>query len=200
MTEKILILILPTLFLAAFISRNQLVKAKIKQRVRAPDPLLFFTVILSILCIFMTIASTYSELWYGFMGPIFYLRAPLVSYIGLTLFGISFISGWFISAQLKESWRVGVEKSQRTELIQDGIYAFIRNPYFLTYFIGFFSLFLVRPSIVMAALVISTTAALHGMVIKEEIHLSAIHGSTYEKYKKTTGRYLPRCSKGSRSY
>jgi len=132
------------------------------------------------------------------MGPISVLRDPLVSYFGLTLFGGNFIFGWFISAQLKDSWRIGVDKGQRTEFIQDGIYTAIRNPYFLTYFIGFFSLFLVRPSIVMAALLIITVAVFHFLVLNEESHLSANHGTVYEKYKNTAGRYFPRFSKGHR--
>ena len=100
--------------------------------------------------------------------------------------------GWFISAQLKESWRVGVHEDHKTELIQNGIYANIRNPYFLSYFIMFFSLFLVRPSIVMAVLVIASITAFHKMVLKEEAFLTNIHGKEYEKYKNKTGRYIPR--------
>jgi len=198
MAEKILIILLPLIFLGTFIARNMIVKAQTKQRIRASDPLLTTSIILSNLCIFMTIVSTYSEHWYQLMGAISLLRYPIISYVGLALFGISFIMGWFFSAQLKESWRVGIHKNQKTELIQNGIYAYIRNPYFLSYFIMFISLFLVRPSIVMAVLVIATVAIFHRMVLKEEAYLLTIHGNEYEKYKNTTGRYIPRCVKGNR--
>ena len=63
---------------------------------------------------------------------------------------------------------------------------------FLSYFIMFGGLFLVRPSFIMMVLVIATIAIFHGMVLKEEAHLSRVHGQAYEAYKKATGRYLPR--------
>ena len=183
MTEKILITLLPLIFLGTFIIRNLIVKAHTKQRIRSSDFLLTISIILTNLCILMTIFSTYSENWYQLLGAILFLRSPMISYAGLSLFGISIIMGWFFSAQLKESWRVGVHKNQRTELIQNGIYTYIRNPYFLSYFIMFFSLFLVRPSLVMAVLVISNVGIFHRMVLKEEAYLFSIHGKEYEKYK-----------------
>jgi protein-S-isoprenylcysteine O-methyltransferase Ste14 len=168
-----------------------MVKAHTKQSLRASDPLVKAAMILANLCILMTMISTYSESWYRLMGPIIYLRFPIISYVGLSLFGIGIVMGWFFSAQLKESWRIGVPKNQKTELIQDGIYAYVRNPYFLSYFVMFFSLFLIRPSLIMTILVVATIAVFHLMVLKEEAYLLSIHGEKYEKYKNTTGRYIP---------
>ncbi len=197
MTERILIILLPLFFLGTFITRNLIVKAHTKKRIRASDPLLTASIILANLCIVITIISTYSEHWYQLMGAILFLRSPIISYIGLFLFGISFIMGWFVSAQLKQSWRVGVHKNEKTELIQNGIYAYSRNPYFFSYFIMFISLFLVRPSLVTTVLVIATVTIFHRMVLIEEAYLLTIHGKEYEKYKNTTGRYIPRFVKGN---
>ena len=119
----------------------------------------------------------------------------MIAFVGLALFAISIIMGWLFAAQMKGSWRVGVNDDQKTELIQNGIYRYVRNPYFITYFIIFFSLFLVRPSIVMIVLIIINIVIFHRMVIKEETHLLKIHGAQYEQYKKETGRYVPRFSK-----
>jgi protein-S-isoprenylcysteine O-methyltransferase Ste14 len=192
MTERILIILLPLIFLGTFIIRNSIVKAHTKQSIRAFDPLVKATMILTNLCIFMALISTYSESWYKLMGPIIYLRFPIISYVGFSLFGISIIMGWLFSAQLKESWRIGVPKNQKIELIQDGIYAYVRNPYFFSYFVMFFSLFLVRLSLIMIMLVVATITVFHLMVLKEEAYLLSIHGKKYEKYKNTTGRYIPR--------
>ena len=192
MTEKILVVVLPLIFLGTFITRSLVVKSLTKQQIKASDPLSTVAIIVNSLCIIVTIISTYSEHLYKLMGAILLLRSPVISYIGLFLFGTSSIIGWFISAQLKESWRVGVHENQKTELIQSGIYAYIRNPYFLSYYFMFFSLFLVRPSLIMILLVIAIIAIFHNMVLKEETYLLATHGKEYERYKNTTGRYLPR--------
>jgi protein-S-isoprenylcysteine O-methyltransferase Ste14 len=191
MTEKNLVILLSLVFLAAFVGRNLIVKAKTKQQIRASDTLLTLTMIFVNLCIFMTIFSTSSDNFYQLLGVIVFLRTPVFSYFGLSLFAISIILGWIISAQLKESWRVGVHDNQETKLIQSGIYKYVRNPYFLSYFIMLVGQFLVRPSLVMVVLVAITMAMFHRMVLKEEAYLLKIHGKEYEKYKDVAGRYIP---------
>jgi protein-S-isoprenylcysteine O-methyltransferase Ste14 len=194
MTERILIVLLSLIFLGTFITRNLIVKTKIKQRVRASHPILTASIIFSNLCIFTAIFSTSSDSFYKLLVVIPFLRSPVITFFGLSLFAISIIMGWFFSAQLKESWRVGVHEHQKTQLIQNGIYQYVRNPYFLSYFIMFLSLFLVRPSLVMVVLIAISIAIFHRMVLKEETHLLKIHGTQYEKYKEATGRYIPRFS------
>jgi protein-S-isoprenylcysteine O-methyltransferase Ste14 len=116
----------------------------------------------------------------------------MVSFFGLSLFGISILLGWIGSAQMRESWRIGIPKDQKTNLIQNGIYACIRNPYFLSIIIMFLGLFLVRPSYIILILLGAATAVLHLMVLREEHHLFNIHGEEYIKYRRNTGRYIPR--------
>ena len=194
MIEKILLLTLTILFLTTFFTRNLIVKKRTGQPIRTRDRLVVSSIVLSILCFFVTIFSTYDQ-WYHFMGVIYFLRTPLISFAGIVLFGISIILVWIISAQLKDSWHVGVHEDQKTTLIKDGVYAYVRNPYFISYYIMYFSLFLIRPSIILMVLVFAIVALFHRMVLKEEIHLYAMHGEEYEKYKKQTRRYLPIMSK-----
>jgi protein-S-isoprenylcysteine O-methyltransferase Ste14 len=197
MIEKTLLLTLTILFLATFFTRNHIVKIRTGQSIRTRDRLVVSSIVLSVLCFFITISST-SDRLYHFMGVISFLRTPLIAFAGIVLFGISIILAWIISAQLKDSWRVGVHEDQKTSLIKDGIYAYVRNPYFISYYIMYFSLFLIRPSIILMILVLATVALFHRMVLKEEIHLYSMHGTEYEKYKKQTGRYFPMiCKKKS---
>ncbi len=192
MTEKILILILSALYLSSFITRNILVMKRTQQRIRSRNRLVTTSIIFSTLYFLVAIFSTFSEKWYHYMGSIKSPRTQLVSYSGFFLFGVSIVLIWIVSAQLKNSWRVGIAKNQRTELISEGIYAYIRNPYFLSYYIMFFGLLLIRPSIIQFALLIVTVAIFHRMVLKEEIHLMSMHGEEYRTYKNKTGRYIPR--------
>ena len=197
MIEKTLLLILTILFLTAFFTRNHIVKRRTGQSIRTRDWLVVSSIVLSVLCFFITISST-SDRLYHLMGTISFLRTPLIAFAGIALFGISIILAWIISAQLKDSWRVGVHEDQKTSLIKDGIYAYVRNPYFVSYYIMYFSLFLIRPSIILMILVLATVALFHRMVLKEEMHLYYMHGKEYEKYKKQTGRYFPMiCKKKS---
>ena len=190
MTEKILLLILLILYLSAFVTRNFLVKSHTGKTLRSRNLLPTLSIVCSSLCFIVTILSTFSDHCYHMMGAILFLKNPFISYIGLFIFGICIIIGWFVSAQLKDSWRVGVLENQQTSLIKDGIYAYIRNPYFLSYYIMFFSLFLVRPSIILLLLFITTGMVFHRMVIKEETHLRSMHGEEYKTYMSKTGRYI----------
>jgi protein-S-isoprenylcysteine O-methyltransferase Ste14 len=147
---------------------------------------------LSTACFVAAILSVYSEQWYHRMGAIDFLRHPFVAYSGFVIFAASIVGVWLVSAQLKDSWRVGVPHDQKTELIQDGIYAHCRNPYFLCYYLMFFGLFLVRPSLVLFVLIIAIIAVFHRMVLREESYLHKKHGKVYEAYKQKTGRYIPR--------
>ncbi len=190
MTETMLLIGLTILFVVTFITRNLLVQKRTGKAVRSRDRFVALSVVSSILCFVAVILST-NEPVYRFMGVISSLRHPLVSSIGLALLGFSIILVWIVSAQMKNSWRVGMHEDQKTELIQDGLYAYVRNPYFLSYYILFFGLFLVRPSLVILLLVGVTVFTFHKMILKEETYLLATHGSAYRGYKAKTGRYLP---------
>jgi protein-S-isoprenylcysteine O-methyltransferase Ste14 len=194
MTEKILLIGLTALFIITFTTRNLLVWKRTGKSVRSRDRFVASSVVSSILCFVAVILST-NEPVYRYMGAISSIRHPFVSSIGLVLLGFSIILVWIVSAQLKDSWRVGVHEDQKTELIQDGLYAYVRNPYFLSYYVLFFGLFLVRPSMVLLLLVGVTVSTFHIMILKEEAHLLAAHGTAYREYKAKTGRYLPRFKK-----
>lgn len=161
MIEKISVLLLPLIFLGAFVSRNRIVKARAGRPIRSLDGLVTSSIILSTACILLTILSVYSESVYRFTGMISFIRFPLISYLGLVLFGISIILGAIFSAQLKDSWRVGVYEDQKTTLIRNGVYAHIRNPYFLSYFIMFFSLLCIRPSLLLLVLILAAVTVFH---------------------------------------
>ncbi len=191
MTERILLIALTVLYLFMFITRNVVVKKRTGQPVRKADYFVRSAIILTTFCFIVTIFST-TDKWYDFMGKIAFLRSSVFSSIGLLLFLMSIILCWIFSAQLKGSWRVGVHEDQKTTLITDGVYAYVRNPYFDSYFIMYLSLILIRPSIVLIILVILAIIVFNRMVLKEEAYLLKTHGSEYEKYKAKTGRYLPR--------
>jgi protein-S-isoprenylcysteine O-methyltransferase Ste14 len=192
MVEKVLIVALTVVLLGLFFLRNLLVQRRTGQIIRSRNRLVLTSTVLSTACFVVTILSVYSEQWYHRMGVIDFLSHPFVAYSGLVIFAASIVAGWVVSAQLRDSWRVGVPHDQKTELIQDGIYAYCRNPYFLCYYLIFFGLFLIRPSLVLLVLVLAIMAIFHRMVLKEEAYLHNKHGKAYEAYRKRAGRYIPR--------
>ncbi|MCP4024509.1 MAG: isoprenylcysteine carboxylmethyltransferase family protein [Desulfobacteraceae bacterium] len=188
--ETGLLILLTAIYLAGFIRRNLLVQKKTNQKVRSKEGLTILSIVMSTLCFVIVILST-SQSFYALTGSIPFLRSDFISGIGFILFTASIILGWYISAQLKESWRVGVHEDQKTQLISSGIYAHVRNPYFNTYFLMFLSFFLIQPSILLGFLVLATCMTFHKMVLREETYLEKVHGKDYLSYKAKTGRYMP---------
>jgi protein-S-isoprenylcysteine O-methyltransferase Ste14 len=191
MLEKIILIILTILYLVMFITRNLIVKKRTGQSVRKADILVRSAIISTTLCFVVTFLST-SDRFYNYMGILSFLKSPILVYIGLMMFLIGIILGWTFSSQLKDSWRFGIFEDQKTALITDGVYAHVRNPCFVSYFIIFLGLLLIRPSIVVLVLVISSFIIFHKIVLKEEAYLYKTHGIRYEKYREKTGRYFPR--------
>ena len=101
----------------------------------------------------------------------------------------------FVSSVLtmRDSWRAGVSKTDKTELVTDGIYKISRNPAFLGFdlvYIGILLMFWNFP-----LFVVSVFAALmfHLQIVHvEEEFLIAAFGNEYLEYKKTVNRYLGR--------
>ncbi|MDJ0781339.1 MAG: isoprenylcysteine carboxylmethyltransferase family protein [Desulfosarcinaceae bacterium] len=192
MWERFLVIALPVAYLGSFIARNRKVKQHTGQRIRAADPLVNASIATTGASIAVVILCVFSEKVYTLMGPLPPLRSTMVAALGFLLFGAGIVLGWFVSAQLKAAWRVGVHADQQTELIQSGVYARVRNPYFGTYVFIFAGLLLVRPSLVSGALGGAAMWIFHRLVLKEERHLQRLHGEAYMRYRAKTGRYLPR--------
>ncbi|TYQ15218.1 UNVERIFIED_CONTAM: protein-S-isoprenylcysteine O-methyltransferase Ste14 [Acetivibrio alkalicellulosi] len=110
--------------------------------------------------------------------------------VGTILIGIGLLFSTIASLNLGRSWRVGVNNSEKTELITKGIYKFSRNPYFLFYDIVLIGLSLSSQSILVIVFSLTTISMFHILILKEEKYLENVHGGEYIKYKKQTRRYF----------
>jgi len=110
--------------------------------------------------------------------------------VALTLLAMNLLVGAASLIGLRDSWRVGVLEDQQTDLIEGGIYSFSRNPYFLSYLIMFVAYTVLLQNIILLILSIVGFAMIHLMVLKEEKHLTALHGEKYRQYQKRVPRYF----------
>lgn len=90
------------------------------------------------------------------------------------------------------SWRVGVEGTERTDLVTSGPFARVRNPFFTATLAVAGGVVLMVPSVVaitgFAALL--TAVELQVRVV-EEPYLLRMQGEPYRAYAATTGRFVP---------
>ena len=101
-------------------------------------------------------------------------------------------SFFFIMAviAMKDSWRAGIDSSQKTNLMTDGILKFSRNPAFLGFDLFYIGITLMLPSILMVIIVIVALCVFHLQILEEEKFLTTIFGDDYLAYKQKVRRYF----------
>ena len=119
-------------------------------------------------------------------------RLDAVAFVGLVLALAGSVGVFAAQTGMGTSWRIGVEESERTELVTDGLFAVVRNPIFTAMATVQAGLTLMVPTwLSLAALLCLVVAVELQVRLIEEPYLSQMHGSAYHEYAAATGRFLP---------
>ena len=95
---------------------------------------------------------------------------------------------------MRDSWRAGVSKTDKTELVTDGIYQLSRNPAFLGFDLVYLSILLFFFYWVLLVFTVFAIVMLHLQMLQEEQYLAQEFGQEYLDYKKKVCRYFGRRS------
>lgn len=113
--------------------------------------------------------------------------------IGLIILALGVIAFTVSVLQMKDNWRAGVQREEKTELVTTGIYSISRNPAFLGFdlmyigiMIAFFNWYLC-----IATCLVMVLFHLQIVNVEEEFLVEAF-GDEYIKYRKKVCRYLGR--------
>lgn len=116
---------------------------------------------------------------------------------GLALMTTGLLGTLAAQVDLGQSWRIGVDPTEETDLVTTGAFSVVRNPIF-TAMAAFGTGAAVAqrtPASTVAAL--SMLAAVQTQVrLIEEPYLRTVHTATYDDYAERTGRFLPRLTPG----
>ncbi len=98
----------------------------------------------------------------------------------------------FIAAiiTMRDSWRAGVDESQQTALVAEGVYRISRNPAFVGFDLLYIGTILVIPNMVLLVCGGLTILLFHLQILEEEKYLTKTFDQPYMLYKKKTPRYL----------
>lgn len=150
----------------------------------------FIEITLKVTTYFLPVLQVVSICLYaGTAHIILQIIGNVIAAIGVLIFVLSVV-------QMKDNWRAGVQREQKTNLVTTGIYSISRNPAFLGFdlmYIGilfsFFNWFL--------CVATSFAIVLFNLQIVnvEEDFLIEAFGDEYLQYKKKVRRYLGRKSK-----
>jgi protein-S-isoprenylcysteine O-methyltransferase Ste14 len=111
---------------------------------------------------------------------------------GLALFGLGFAGCVAAQLAMGSSWRIGVDESDRTELVTGGPFAIVRNPIYSAVIPLVAGLTLLAPNPVAIGTLVGLVLSLEVQVrLVEEPHLLHAHGHAYAEYASSVGRFVP---------
>ena len=128
----------------------------------------------------------------GLSEPIEGLLHPAAQWAGVVLAVGGIVATYLAQLHLGESWRIGVDAAERTDLVVVGVFRRVRNPIFTAMVVCAVGLVLMVPSPVGVVGLVVLGVALEVQVRGvEEPYLRVAHGDAYHRYEQTVGRFVP---------
>ncbi|MUK02220.1 isoprenylcysteine carboxylmethyltransferase family protein [Vibrio cholerae] len=117
---------------------------------------------------------------------------PGLAWAGTCIAIIGFLVTLAAQSGMGASWRIGVNATERTDLVTNGLFAVVRNPIFTAMLTAITGIALMVPTLVSGAAVACLFFAVEIQVrIVEEPYLNRIHPHAYPTYTAKVGRFLP---------
>jgi len=139
---------------------------------------------------FVVVLYSISNDAYQYLTPIRWLEQPVLVLFGLGLLLASLVWTFIAQAQMGNSWRIGIDAGDKTQLVQHGVFRLSRNPIFLGMRVTLLGFFLILPNVVTFATLLLGDALMQIQVRLEEEYLRRTHGDDYRKYCQQTRRWL----------
>ena len=128
----------------------------------------------------------------GGLDPIGPLNGELGHAAGIGLFGGGLVTTLVAQFAMGDSWRIGVDEGERTDLVTTGPFSSVRNPIFAGMIPVGIGLALLAPNVVAIVAVVALVAALEIQTrLVEEPYLLRAHGDAYRQYAARVGRFFP---------
>lgn len=93
---------------------------------------------------------------------------------------------------MRDSWRAGIAKDDKTELITTGIYSISRNPAFFGFYLVYTGILMMFFNLILCVITVLAITMLHLQILQEERYLTDVFGNEYLSYKNKVKRYLGR--------
>jgi protein-S-isoprenylcysteine O-methyltransferase Ste14 len=128
----------------------------------------------------------------GVLEPVDALQEPLVQGAGIVLATTGCVLTLASQVSMGDSWRIGVDAEEETDLVTGGAFGIVRNPFFAAMVPFAAGLALMVPNVVALAGLAGLLAAVEIQVrVIEEPYLIQTHGSAYREYAERVGRFFP---------
>jgi protein-S-isoprenylcysteine O-methyltransferase Ste14 len=120
------------------------------------------------------------------------LVTPVTFILGLLIVIAGYAGTLWCYRAMGDSWRIGVNKSEKNALVTLGPYRSVRHPIYLFQIVMLAGALLLLPTVLSAAILLLHVVCVYIKATDEEAYLLGLHGPNYENYLKRTGRLLPK--------
>lgn len=132
--------------------------------------------------------SNPAETWLGLWPYVFY---PISFVAGATLIVLGYAATLWCYSAMGAAWRIGIDQTGSSELIQSGPYRSIRHPIYSFQSVMLLGAALLLPTVVSIGLLILHFVCASIKARDEELHLINIFGDKYVAYRTHTGKFMP---------
>jgi protein-S-isoprenylcysteine O-methyltransferase Ste14 len=128
----------------------------------------------------------------GLLQPWKMLGTPVWRLVGLIVYVLGLGGTLWAQAAMADSWRIGVAGTERTRMIVQGPFQYVRNPIFTCMTLAVIGITLLLPNAMALLGVLLLIAAVEIQVrTVEEPYLANAHGEAYRRYCSAVGRFVP---------
>jgi protein-S-isoprenylcysteine O-methyltransferase Ste14 len=144
-----------------------------------------------VVALVVTVAGPLLQL-FGVITPLSLAQAAWIQLTGIALAVLGIALTVWSQLDMGDSWRVGVDADETTELVQTRVFGLVRNPIYTAMLVFDFGIALLTVNFVtIAGLVLAITALELQVRRVEEPYLLAKHGAAYRRYTASVGRFIP---------
>lgn len=138
-------------------------------------------------------------------GPVLHLvgvagRLDALDRVAVGVAGAALLAGGTVTALLAQAhmgtaWRAGIDLSADNDLVADGLFRVVRNPFYTGMLVASAGVALMAPHVAsVAGWVLMVAGCQIDVRLVEEPHLRAMHGRAYCAYERAVPRFVPTLS------
>jgi protein-S-isoprenylcysteine O-methyltransferase Ste14 len=128
----------------------------------------------------------------GVLSPVAVLDHPAVGVLGGIAGVLGIAATLWAQESMGDSWRIGVDTSETTQLVDSGVFGLVRNPIFTAMLVFGVGVALMAPNILallgFGLLLVAIELQVRAV---EEPYLRSTHGRRYADYAVRVGRFIP---------
>ncbi len=149
-----------------------------------------YLVMMMLLLAAFVLVNVFAPEWYNYFLPITCLDKIHLKDIGAGMMIVALVLTYIAQAQMRNSWRVGIDEQTKTELVTNGLFQYSRNPIYLGMVLALLGAFLIAPTGATLLIFVLCYVLMQIQIRLEEEHLTKLHGLAYLDYKKKVRRWV----------